>query len=291
MADKRIVLLGPPGAGKGTQAQWLCDALDIPHLATGNILREAVANSTPVGTIAKPFLEQGKLVPDEVVVDVVVEAIEKAREKFPGGGYILDGFPRTLRQAEAFKKVMARRRERIDRVILVNTPDEVVQERLMQRRSCPDPLCGAVYNVKTKPPQTDNICDKCGKPLVIRDDDRPETIRRRQQQYWHDTAPLIDYYERAGLLAEINGVGSLHEVAGRILEAVSKIRRRSVSQRAKALPVDPDLRRAIDELNDKVRAEKDPERRKSMQNDLDAMTQRAREQASAEPGSDEGKEA
>ncbi|HYF49304.1 MAG TPA: adenylate kinase [Planctomycetota bacterium] len=225
MAEKRIVLLGPPGAGKGTQAQWLCDALDLPHLATGNMLREAVANSTPVGQVAKPFLEQGKLVPDDVVVDVVIEAIEKCKELAPGG-WILDGFPRTLRQAEAFKKVLIKRKEKIDRVILINTPDAVVQERLMQRRSCPDPLCGAVYNLKTKPPQKPDTCDRCGKKLVIRDDDRPETIQKRQQQYWHDTAPLIDYYERAGQLVEISGEGSLHEVAGRILEAVSKIQKR-----------------------------------------------------------------
>jgi len=232
MAEKRIVLLGPPGAGKGTQAQWLCDALDLPHLATGNMLREAVANSTPVGEVAKPFLEQGKLVPDDVVVDVVIEAIEKCKEVAPGG-WILDGFPRTLRQAEAFKKVLLKRKEKIDRVILINTPDAVVQERLMQRRSCPDPLCGAVYNLKTKPPQTPDICDRCGKKLVIRDDDRPETIQKRQQQYWHDTAPLIDYYDRAGALVEISGEGSLHEVAGRILEAVSKIQKRK-SLRSKA---------------------------------------------------------
>jgi adenylate kinase len=236
MAEKRIVLLGPPGAGKGTQALWLCDALDLPHLATGNILREAVSNSTPVGEIAKPFLEQGKLVPDDVVVDVVVEAIEKAKEISPGG-WILDGFPRTLRQAEAFRKVLLKRKEKIDRVILVNTPDEIVQERLMQRRSCPDPLCGAVYNVKSKPPQVTDVCDRCGKGLVIRDDDRPETIRNRQQQYWHDTAPLIDYYDRAGVLVEISGEGSLHEVAGRILEVVSKIQKRR-SMRVKAMGVD-----------------------------------------------------
>src|ERR1051325_8326205 len=165
MAEKRLVLLGPPGAGKGTQAKWLCGALDIPHLATGDMLRGAVANNTPVGQLARPYMEQGKLVPDEVVVGVVAEAIDDAKKVSPNG-YVLDGFPRTMRQADALQKVLAKRRERIDKVILINTPDEVVQERLMQRRSCPDPLCGAVYNLKSKPPKDDNICDQCQRELI-----------------------------------------------------------------------------------------------------------------------------
>ncbi|HYG74819.1 MAG TPA: adenylate kinase [Planctomycetota bacterium] len=236
MSEKRLVLLGPPGAGKGTQAQWLCDALDIPHLATGDMLRGAVANNTEVGQQVKPFMQAGRLVPDEVVVNVVAEAIDEAKKTSPNG-YVLDGFPRTMRQADALQKVLAKRREKIDKVILINTPDEVVQERLMQRRSCPDPLCGAVYNLKSKPPREEGKCDNCGKTLIIREDDRPETIRVRQQQYWHDTEPLIDYYQRKGLLVEINGKGSLEEVAGQILIAVSKIKRgpNRDSQRRKAI--------------------------------------------------------
>ena len=235
MAEKRLVLLGPPGAGKGTQAQWLCGALDIPHLATGDMLRGAVANNTPVGQLARPFMEQGKLVPDDVVVGVVAEAIESAKQ-VSSNGYVLDGFPRTMRQADALQKVLGKRREKIDKVILINTPDEVVQERLMQRRSCPDPLCGAVYNLKSKPPKVEGVCDLCGKTLIMREDDRPETIRVRQQQYWHDTEPLIDYYARKGLLVEINGAGSLHEVAGAIMEALSKIgKRHKDSVRVKAI--------------------------------------------------------
>ena len=218
MPDKRIVLLGPPGAGKGTQAEMLCAALKVPHLATGDLLRSAIANKTPVGLTVKPYMEKGLLVPDEVVIDVLMEAVESAKKTAPGG-YVLDGFPRTGRQAEALEKVLKKRREKIDVVILINTPDSVIQDRLMQRRSCPDPLCGAVYNLKSKPPKKKGICDLCGKTLVIRDDDRPETIRVRQQQYWHDTAPLVDFYERRGMLCEVPGTGSLEEVAGLVLDA------------------------------------------------------------------------
>ncbi len=218
MPDKRFVLLGPPGAGKGTQAERLCGELSIPHLATGDLLRAAVAHQTPVGLAVKPYMEAGRLVPDEVVIDVVMEAIETAKAK-KRDGYVLDGFPRTFRQAEALEKVLKKRREKIDQVILIDTPDEVIQARLMQRRSCPDPLCGAVYNLTSKPPKKDNVCDLCGKKLIVRDDDRPETIRVRQQQYWHDTAPLVDFYERRGKLTHVPGSGSLEEVAGLILEA------------------------------------------------------------------------
>ena len=152
MPDKRFVLLGPPGAGKGTQAEKLCDAMRIPHLATGDLLRSAVANQTPVGLAVKPYMESGRLVPDEVVIDVLMEAVETAKKTQPGG-YVLDGFPRTFRQAEALEKVLKKRREKIDLVILIDTPDEVIRTRLAQRRSCPDPLCGAVYNVLSKPPK------------------------------------------------------------------------------------------------------------------------------------------
>jgi len=222
MAVKHIVLFGAPGAGKGTQAQWLCDALDLAHLSTGDMLRAAVANKTPVGLQAKSYMEGGKLVPDDVVVGVVVEAIAKAAQERPNG-YALDGFPRTLPQAEALREMLAKRNEHINLVILINTPDEVVLERLAQRRSCADPKCGAVYNLKSKPPKKEGVCDVCGKPVIQRNDDKPETIKVRQQQYRRDTEPLAAYYRKAGVLVDIPGGGTVYEVAGRILEALSKI--------------------------------------------------------------------
>ena len=181
-----------------------------------------MANQTPVGLAVKPFMESGRLVPDAVVIDVVMEAVEAAKKTNPGG-YVLDGFPRTFRQAEALEKVLKKRREKIDLVILIDTPDEVIQGRLAQRRSCPDPLCGAVYNVKSKPPKVENTCDLCGKQLIIREDDRPETIRVRQLQYWHDTAPLVDFYERRGMLTHVPGSGSLEEVSALILQAARSV--------------------------------------------------------------------
>ncbi|MGD0090831.1 MAG: adenylate kinase [Planctomycetota bacterium] len=221
MAVKRIVLFGAPGAGKGTQAQWLCDALELTHLSTGDMLREAVLNKTQIGLRAKSYMEAGRLVQDDVVVGVVVEAIGKAIRATPNG-YALDGFPRTLPQAEALREMLAKRNENINLVILINTPDEVILERLTQRRSCADPKCGAVYNLKSKPPQKEGICDVCGKAVIQRKDDKPETIQVRQQQYRRDTEPLVEYYKKAGLLVDIPGGGTMYEVAGRILEALSR---------------------------------------------------------------------
>ena len=223
--SKRIVLLGPPGAGKGTQAQVLCERMKLAHLATGGLLREAVAHVTPVGVRVKPYMESGRLVPDEIVIDVLMEAVDTVKKKSPGG-YVLDGFPRTYRQAEALEKVLKKRHEKIDVVILIDTPDEVIQERLMQRRSCPDPLCGAVFNLKSNPPKVAGKCNVCGKKLIVREDDRPETIRVRQQQYWHDTAPLVDFYQRRGLLAEVPGTGPLEEVSAGVLSAALTFKRK-----------------------------------------------------------------
>jgi len=208
---KRFILLGPPGTGKGTQAVALCQKLDLSHFATGDLLRAAIANQTDVGKAAKEFMDQGHLVPDQVVIDIISEAIKTPK----AGGFILDGFPRTLPQAEALQKVLSENNKLINKVIFLDTPDEVIVERLASRRSC---KCGAVYNLKSKPPKIADICDSCGLTLYIRGDDKPETIKVRQERYRQDTKPLIAYYTDAGLLIQISGDGSQEEITDLILK-------------------------------------------------------------------------
>jgi adenylate kinase len=216
MPAKRIILLGPPGAGKGTQAQMLCKNLGVPQLATGDMLRAAIANQTPVGKVAEPFIKKGSLVPDQVVINLLLETMDA---KNCWDGYVLDGFPRTLTQAETLRMVLEQRNQTIDKAILIDTPSEAIMSRLAERRSCPDPTCGAVYNLKTKPPKKPGICDVCGKMLFIRDDDRPETISVRLDKYWRDTAPLVEFYKNKGILARVPGSGTLEQVAKLVAEA------------------------------------------------------------------------
>lgn len=203
--EKRIVLLGPPGTGKGTQAQRLCASLKIPHLATGDLLRAAMKSDTPLGKEIKPFVESGNLVPDEIVIKMLLEAMGSLQ------GYLLDGFPRTVAQAESLKKA-------INKVILIDTPAEVIEKRLSSRRVCP--TCTAVYNLDSSPPKAVGVCDKCSADLVQRVDDMPETIQTRQRRYWQDTAPLIDYYKKAKILWTIDGTQPMEIVTAGIMAAV-----------------------------------------------------------------------
>lgn len=236
MSDRRIILLGPPGAGKGTQAHQLCDALNLVHLATGDRLREAIARGTPVGLLAKPYMERGDLVPDRVVVDLLIEAMDQLKSKSPArAGYVLDGFPRTAPQAQALATVLGRRNEKIDKVILIETDEQVIEHRLEQRRSCPDPLCGAVYNLESKPPKVPGKCDLCGKALIIRDDDKPETIRVRQQKYWAETEPLIQFYADQNVLEVVSGNGGMDDVGAAVLKAANAPARTGVRWKAHSM--------------------------------------------------------
>ncbi len=197
----RIVLLGAPGAGKGTAAKMLSDTLNVPHLSAGDLLRENVAGGTDLGIQAKTFMDAGGLVPDDLVIGMMRERL--ARDDCQTG-FILDGFPRTLDQAEALSTVTG-----IDVVLNIVVPEDVIVKRLSGRRVCPS--CGAVFNVDNNPPQTNGVCDSCGGDLIQRDDDQPETIAQRFATYREKTEPLIAFYTRDDLVREIDSSGSVEQ--------------------------------------------------------------------------------
>ena len=204
-----LILLGAPGAGKGTQAEILCDRLNIPTISTGNMIREALKSGTEMGLKAKAFIEAGQLVPDEVVIGIVRERLAQDDCQ---NGFILDGFPRTIPQAEALDRMGVT----IDRVVDINVPDEVITRRVSGRRVCLD--CGNTYHVETKKPLKDGICDRCGSTLVQRKDDQPETVQERLHVYHDQTEPLRDYYAKAGKLLVVDGQQGIREIAEQTLE-------------------------------------------------------------------------
>lgn len=204
-----LILLGAPGAGKGTQAEILCECLNIPTISTGNMIREAMKSGTEMGLKAKEYAENGKLVPDEVVIGIVDERLRQDDCK---NGFILDGFPRTIPQAEALDRMGII----IDRVVDINVPDEVITRRVSGRRACLD--CGSTYHIETKKPQVEGICDRCGSTLVQRKDDLPETVQERLHVYHAQTEPLRDYYAAAGKLLVVDGQQGIQEIAEQTLE-------------------------------------------------------------------------
>ncbi|WP_037919248.1 adenylate kinase [Sulfurihydrogenibium subterraneum] len=186
---KTIIFLGPPGAGKGTQSQLLKERDNFIQISTGDLLREAVKNQTPLGMKAKQFMDEGKLVPDDLIIDLISEKLEEFKDK----NIIFDGFPRTVPQAEALKDLLNKKNRKVDAVILFDIEEEEVIKRLSGRRVCPK--CGSVYHIIFNPPKNDNLCDKCDTPLIQRDDDKEEVIRKRLEVYHSQTAPLIEYYK------------------------------------------------------------------------------------------------
>jgi adenylate kinase len=210
-----LIFLGPPGAGKGTQAHRLSVRFSVPQLSTGDILRKAVADGTPLGKQAKELMDAGKLVPDEVVNGIVDEALQsKAAQR----GFVLDGFPRTVAQATALDEMLARRGKRIDFVLCLQVPVETLVERLSGRATCP--VCQTPYHALSNPPKRPGICDNDGAALIIRPDDAADRVRQRLLEYENKTSLLTGYYEARGLLGSIDGVGSPDEVEGRIVSAL-----------------------------------------------------------------------
>jgi adenylate kinase len=207
----RVIFLGPPGAGKGTQARELAQEWGVPQIATGDMLREAVAQKTPLGLEAKRYMDSGGLVPDQVVIGLVGERLEQRDAK---AGWVLDGFPRTAAQAEALDALLQRRGETLQRVIFFDVSRLELMRRLTGRRVCR--RCGAGYHLVSAPPKTAGTCDKCGGELYQRDDDSEATVVKRLDVYETQTAPLLDYYRRRGLLTAIQGEGTVESVAAAI---------------------------------------------------------------------------
>jgi adenylate kinase len=203
----KIIMLGAPGAGKGTQADMICSKYNVPHISTGDIFRANIKNGTELGQKAKGYMDRGELVPDSLVVDLVIDRIHQDDAK---NGYVLDGFPRTIPQAEALDAALAAEGDSVDYAINVDVPDDNIVNRMSGRRACVK--CGATYHVKYNAPKTEGVCDNCGSELIQREDDKPETVLNRLSVYHKETQPLIDYYSAKGLVKNIDGTKDLNDV-------------------------------------------------------------------------------
>ena len=209
----KIIMLGAPGAGKGTQAKLIGEKYGIPHISTGDIFRANIKNGTALGMEAKSYMDQGLLVPDELTVKIL---LDRVAQEDCAGGYVLDGFPRTIPQAEVLDKALAELNDKIDHAIDVDVPDENIIKRMSGRRACVG--CGATYHIEFIKPKTEGICEGCGQELVLRDDDRPETVGKRLDVYHEQTQPLIDFYNKKGILKTVDGTREMDEVFDAIVE-------------------------------------------------------------------------
>ena len=218
MSQLNLVLLGPPGSGKGTQGERLQEDLELPYYATGDILRAAVREETKIGKEAKAYMDKGDLVPDEVIIGVIAERIDSHEAE---DGFILDGFPRTVGQAEALSKKLDELRSRLTAAILISVPDEEVVHRLSGRRTCPN---GHIFHVDFDPPEEEGKCDVCGQELHIREDDKPEVVKYRLTQYQEKTAPLVDWYDERSLLERVDGSAAPDDVYEDIRARIATLR-------------------------------------------------------------------
>ncbi len=212
----KIIMLGAPGAGKGTQAKMIAEKYGIPHISTGDIFRANIKNATELGMEAKKYMDEGKLVPDELTVKILLDRVAQDDCK---NGYVLDGFPRTIPQAEVLTAALEKMNDAVDFAIDVNVPDENIVNRMSGRRACL--TCGATYHIVHIPPKQEGICDKCGSALVLRDDDKPETVLNRLKVYHDQTQPLIDYYTEKGILKTVDGTKDMQEVFEQIVSILS----------------------------------------------------------------------
>ncbi len=211
-----LMVFGAPGAGKGTQAKFLIEKYDIPQISTGDILRAAIADKTDMGMEAKNYMDAGKLVPDSTIIGIIKDRLAEDDCK---KGFILDGFPRTLAQAEALKELMANMGISLDKVISLNVPDELIVGRITGRRVCPD--CGASFHVDFNPSKTEDVCDYCSGELIIRKDDNAETVKSRLGAYHEQTAPLIAFYTEMGVMVELDGTKDVSEVTADMFASIS----------------------------------------------------------------------
>ena len=203
----KIIMLGAPGAGKGTQAKKVAKKYNIPHISTGDIFRVNIKEGTELGNKAKEYMDKGELVPDDITIGMLLDRIHKADCK---DGFVLDGFPRTIPQAKSLTQALSKLNESIDYAINIDVPDESIITRMSGRRACLS--CGSTYHIKYSAPKKENICDNCGSELVIRDDDKPETVKKRLEIYHDQTQPLIDYYDNEKILASVDGTKDMEEV-------------------------------------------------------------------------------
>lgn len=209
----KIIMLGAPGAGKGTQAMKIAEKYQIPHISTGDIFRANIKEGTELGKKAKSYMDQGQLVPDELTLELIMDRFQNPD---CANGYVLDGFPRTIPQAEALTEALAKKGETIDYAINVEVPDENIINRMGGRRACL--ACGSTYHIVYAPTRVEGICDRCGEKLVLRDDDKPETVKNRLNVYHNQTQPLIEYYTKQGKLAEVDGTQSMEDVFNAIVK-------------------------------------------------------------------------
>ncbi len=213
-----IVMMGPPGAGKGTQAKYLSQKFGIPHISTGDMLREEMTCGSELGKKVEDVIKSGGLVSDELMVDIIKERLSR---KDVENGFILDGFPRTVSQAKALDTLLSSLGQKIGYVLYVEVPEEVVVKRLSARRVCPK--CGRIYNMVSNPPKKDEECDVCGVKLIVRDDDKPETVRKRFEVYMKQTAPVIHYYRERGKLFTVDGTLNVEEVRSELIKFLGEI--------------------------------------------------------------------